>query len=363
MIVIVIGSANLGGSEVLALNLAQWMHASGDACELVFLSSEDGPARRRAERLGVAVHVVDESSVSRPRFVIALARLLRERSAEHVLAFMFGVHLYVALAAKLAHVPNVVAFVGNPAPLDVTRLRRTKRRARLAQPLTTCVVSCSCHVADSIVAAYGLRRDKVKVIHNWCDVDAIASRSEALRSVTSAEDVVGMIARMDPIKDHPTLVKAFAIVAGERPHAVLRLAGDGPTRSSLEELIAELGLSERVQMVGAIDDAVTELARLTTFVFTTTDQEGFGLVLAEAMAAGVPIVAMDVGPVAEVLDGQRGGHLVPPNRIDLLAQEITSVLVDTQLRSEMSRTAHELAHARYTVERAGMEIKAMLDVV
>lgn len=361
MIMVVVGSANLGGSEVLALNLARWMLSSRIPCELVFLSSEPGPARSRAERFGIAIHDIDEAALSRLGFVWTLRRLLRARAADHVLAFMFGVHLYVGLAARLAGVKKLLAFVGNPASRDKRQRRRMKIRARIAQPFTSKVVSCSTYVADSIIPAYGLRPEKVHVIHNWCDVETISSRAQTLRSQSVGHEVVGMIARMDPIKDHPALLRAFAEVARDRPQVTLRLAGDGPTRPAVAEMIADLGLSDRVHLVGAIEDAAAELAKLTLFVFATTRDEGFGLVLVEAMAAGVPIVAVDVGPVTEVLDGQRGGRVVRSNHPELLGAAISSVLDDAEGRSKMIRDAYELAREKYSVELAGPMIKALLD--
>src|SRR5688500_14074296 len=158
---VVVPSSDLGGSEVIALDLARWMRENGMECEVVFLSSNEGPASKRAEAYGLPIHMVDGS-----RSIIQLVRLFRSRSTKHVLAFMFGAHLYVAIAARLSGATKMIAFVGNPASPDPVRRKRTKRRARLAQPFTAMVVACSHYVADSVSSAYALKPEKVQVIHN-----------------------------------------------------------------------------------------------------------------------------------------------------------------------------------------------------
>lgn len=354
---VVLGSTDLGGSESLGLSLA----AELDRATIVFLTRADGPARRRASALGFEVVDLDITSMGRARFISAFARLCRTRSAGSVLAFMFGVHLWVLMGARLGGAGIRLAFVGNPAPLESVRRRKTKAAALASLPFVSKIVACSEYVAESVTASYRVPRSRVVVIHNWCDVDDIRSRSRGTTEGVQADEVVGMVARFDPIKDHQQLLRAFALVARRRPRAVLRLIGDGPTRPAVEESAAALGMTDRVQFRGAVDDVVPELAGLDVFAFCTTQQEGFGVVLAEAMAAGVPIVATDVGPVSETLDAGRGGLLVKDGDVDAFADAVVALLTDGATRTELVRSATELVDNRYSVQGAAAKVKALLD--
>jgi glycosyltransferase involved in cell wall biosynthesis len=336
-VMIVLSSTDLGGSESLGLSLAA---ALGDDAMVVFMSDLEGSSGRFGS-------------------IRAIAKVVRQHRPETVLAFMFGAHLWVALGARLGGARKMLAFVGNPAPLDLVRRERTRWAARASLPFVTAVVACSDYVAASIRAGYGLPKKKVVRIWNWCSVDKISVRT-AERSHRGEGKVVGMIARLDPIKDHELLLRSFALVHLADPTVVLRVVGDGPLRPRLEGLASELGIDEAVVFVGAVQDPITELTTFDVFAFCTTVDEGFGVVLAEAMAARTPIVATDVGPVRETLADGRGGSLVPPGDPVALAEEIGRVLGDPEARARMASDAFGLVVERYDVDRAVDDIEKVI---
>jgi len=171
-----------------------------------------------------------------------------------------------------------------------------------------------------------------------------------------------MVARLDPIKDHATVLHAFAQFRNKYPTSRLRLIGEGPSGPELERLTADLKLTESVEFLGSRLDIPEQIGCLDIFVYATTANEGFGIVLAEAMAAGVPIVATDIGPCSEVLDGGRAGILVPPKDATSLAQGIERLWADKNLRVALAGRAKRLAEERYSIQAAMRSFEKLLYV-
>lgn len=158
-----------------------------------------------------------------------------------------------------------------------------------------------------------------------------------------------MVARLELHKDQPTLIRAMARLRDQGLAAELWLIGEGSHRPQLEALIADLHLADRMQLLGSRRDIPELLAQLDLFVFSARPDEGFGIALAEAMAAGVPIVATDVGACREVLDGGRCGLLVAPGSPEALAAGICRVLADPAGARQRAAAAKERALADFSV--------------
>ena len=141
-----------------------------------------------------------------------------------------------------------------------------------------------------------------------------------------------------------TLLEAVAILKKTRPDIELRIAGRGSSTERINAMIAELGLSSNVRLLGAVSDAERDrLLAAAAIQLMPSRFEGFGLAAAEAMAAGVPLVAAAVGSLPEVVDAPRGGVLIPPSDPAALAAATGQLLDDPAARESLSRTARESA--------------------
>ena len=356
----VLGSAGLGGSESLCLSLARHMQSIGIEQDVLFLTDTDGPARDRLA--GWAIPAGSVAATTRWGLISGVSNYVRRTKPDAVLSFMFGVHAFVGIGARLGGARSTLAFVGNPPPKDDRAKRRSSLLGALGAPFTSHVVACSEYVARRMRSGYGHVGGRATVIHNWCEVDAIARRVAEIQPEERREPRrIGMIARLDPIKDHASLLKAFAKVRADRPNVELRIVGEGPLAPELRSLAAELAVDDAVTFVGPTPDPIAELADMDIFAFATTEEEGFGLVLAEAMAAGVPIVATAVGPVPEVLAEGRGGLLCPSTHARDLAHGLARLLDEPGLRREVSGSARILVRERYEVSTAAQRIISLID--
>jgi glycosyltransferase involved in cell wall biosynthesis len=160
-----------------------------------------------------------------------------------------------------------------------------------------------------------LEANDISTIHNAVDVQRLTDslktkqHSRKLLGLENGTFVFGTIGRLVPLKGHLTLIKAFQITLEQYPQSQLLIIGGGREEAMLKQYINEQGLSQSVKLAGHIDDAASLLKALNVFVLPSL-KEGFGLVLLEAMAAKLPIIASNTGGIPYVLKDL--GQLIAP---------------------------------------------------
>jgi phosphatidylinositol alpha-mannosyltransferase len=183
--------------------------------------------------------------------------------------------------------------------------------------------------------------DGIRIVPNGCDVDRFSGASPAPELPLGRRML--WTHRLDPQKGFPVAVDAFAQLATEFPDLWFVVIGDGRDRPALERLPAEA--RSRVLMLGTLehDRLPAYHAGADVFVAPALGQESFGLVLVEAMAAGVPVVASDIAGYREVVRKDVDGLLVPPNDPSVLAEAVGSVLRDPALARTLTEAGRERA--------------------
>ncbi|MEM8852760.1 MAG: glycosyltransferase [Pseudomonadota bacterium] len=326
----VLATLERGGTESACLSLAAAFRAASLTNAVAALSRGRGDMEE-----ALAVHAGPPAVLPRRRIarVVSFYRLCRRRQPERVLLHLFTVdHVLLGLAARMAGVRRVVVVDGNPAPRDALR--------KVALILTATRLAgihlvCASRWIERSLAALGPLPARTMVVHNGCPVDAIARRAAFARARRRHDQIViTMVARLDPIKDHATLLRAFAALPatlGGRT-LVLRLIGEGPLRAAIAKRAASLGIEDRVHLMGSRGDVPEQLGESDVFVFATTGEEGFGIALIEALAAGTPVIATSVPACREVLEGakegERFGTLVRPRSAKALARAIFATVRD-----------------------------------
>lgn len=210
--------------------------------------------------------------------------------------------------------------------------------------------------ADAVIAVSEFERNlgvsrrvldpsRTHVIHNGV-ASVIAPRP--VNDHESGPMRVVCIARFEAQKDHVTLLGAFARL---NHHDVeLILIGDGALLEASREQAEQLGISDRVQWTGALDDVSEHLRNADIFTLPSR-WESLPLSIIEAMAAGLPVVATDVGGVAELVTDGHTGELVPPRDVDALAASLDRLLADRQLRADMGRAGRDRYEKLFTEDR------------
>ncbi len=333
-----------GGAERLHVSLAPLFVEAG--YKVTFLLN-----RLRGELLpqlpaGCAVHAIEADR--QIRAMPKLVRYLRHARPDVLIANMEHMNVMAVAARFLARGPTRIVVSQHSVFSEQIKLGSWQFRVlpllyRLAMPFADKIVTVSDGVADDLAMVTGLSRNAMTVIHNGVVTGDFEARSAAAPTHPwFAEDrpvVLGM-GRLVPQKDFPTLIRAFERIA-EATDARLVILGEGPMRSELEAQVRSLGaLSARIALPGFVADPLPLLRRARLFVLSSRN-EGFGNVIAEALACGTPVVSTDCphGP-AEILDFGRYGDLTPVGDAEALGRAILAALVRPFDRAELARRGH-----------------------
>ena len=278
------------------------------------------------------------------RFIYNVAAAARPPTADVVV----GVDLDGFLWARRAgRVPFVVALKGIIA--DELRNERGWTRALLGVQARW--ERANVHRADRVVVpsrysagvaaeAYGIPSARIAVVPEPIDLGEWRRRLGAAERVPSTRPTVLSVARMYPRKRLDDLLRAAAVLRERIPDVHVRIVGAGPMSHRLRRLHEDLALGDTVVFLGEVSRAQlsVEYVRANCFCLPTV-QEGFGLVFAEAMAAGLPIVACRVAAVPEIVADGQTGLLVNPERPDELATALEKLLTNPGLRKEFGDEA------------------------
>jgi glycosyltransferase involved in cell wall biosynthesis len=246
---------------------------------------------------------------------------------------------YAELAALLCPGVRVLAVDHLPVPSALPRRRLYAGRMR-ARRLDG-HVAVGERAARQIEQLVGLRAGTVRAIANG--VPATAPESAQPPATLASPPVIGSVGRLAEQKGYDLLVRALPAL----PAASLVLVGDGPARGDLERLAAELGVSGRLHVTGWTDDPRGYLAAFDVFALPSR-WEGLPLGILEAMHAGLPVVACDVGSVAEAVRDGETGFLLAPDDLDALRERLRGLLADPRLARRLGERGRALATERFT---------------
>jgi glycosyltransferase involved in cell wall biosynthesis len=354
-VLVVLNSLAAEGTPRLALELCRIWLRDGIRPVVALLQESPDDLAPEFEALGierVCLRMRDQGHLRYARLTLELFRLARRHRADALLSMPFGWHAFMAWGARLGGVRRIAAHVGNWPTMRGDAFHKFRAQVRLGRPVTTTLVCCSQYVRDGVIARFGVTAGETVVICNGVPVAAVAERARAARRQRPASPFrIGMVARLEAHKDQPTLIRAARLLERRGLDCEVWLVGEGSRRVELEQLIAAKGVSDRARLLGMRRDVPELLGQLDLFAFATTPDEGLGIALIEAMAAGVPVVASDVGACREVLDDGALGLLVPPHDPVALADAILRVRAEPEMAARRAERARRKAFAAFDVER------------
>jgi len=229
---------------------------------------------------------------------------------------------------------------------------------RFLAGVTDCVLVLSSRQARDIGERFRVAPPRrIHVVPLGLDLDALLDLPEVVRG----EDdpiVFGFVGRFVPIKNLPLLIDAFAAVHGQEPKTRLLLAGDGDLRAEAHARVSGYGLAGVVMFAGWRDRLV-DLYREIDVLVLTSRNEGTPVAVIEAMAAALPVVATDVGGVADVLTDGQTGALVPSESLEPLVAAMLRLVRSPEERRQMGTAAREAVRARFSAIRLVTDVAAL----
>ncbi len=351
----VVSALPMGGVEQNLLRVLPQLDRERFAVSVVCIRSLDelAPAMREA---GVPVDLVKVASRYAPLSLWRLSGFFRKEAADIVHCHMRRANTTGRIAAILGQVPVRIA---TEHDMVVDKTWRHFLVDRMLAKRSDCILAVTRAVAEANRIKAGIPGDKFRVIYHGLDLNDFTdmpARSEARTRLDLPQDarIAGFVGRLHRIKNVDRIIRAMALAGLE--DVVLAIVGDGEERPALERLTAQCGLTGRVRFLGFRDDLRMVYAALDTLVLASKS-EGFGLVMIEALAAGIPLVSTVVGLAGEALEAENEYVRIKHPEPAELAAGIAAALEPE--RSRNLRRAGLKAARRFSLERQVEEIQAL----
>jgi len=217
---------------------------------------------------------------------------------------------------------------------------------RALLPWTDSVVALSPRHRRFVTEQLRVAPGKVEVVQNgvdWAEHQAAHCRDEVRSElgVSPEMTVIGTVGGLRPVKGYDVLIRAAALLLPQRPSVRLAIVGDGEQRGAVTDLAASEGVADRVLFLGARQDVPRLMSGFDVFVLSS-HSEAFPISALQAMAAGLPVVATDIGCLSEIVEPEVTGLLVPPGRPEALSHALNWLAQDRCLAREMGRRGSEV---------------------
>jgi glycosyltransferase involved in cell wall biosynthesis len=360
-VVEVLATGTNGGAQEHLRSLVTRIDKARYDLSIVALSA--GSAVRKLVKAGVPVLVIDD-----PDDTIATAALaahLAEVRADVVHAHMYraetvATRAVIALGEAGQRKPYLVATIHS------SRVRSLDDQEHLREltPHMDRLIAVSRAIEHKLCDE---QRTTVPVtlVYNGVDLDRYENQEACCTlheeyGMEPGSQIVGVVARLEPEKGHPTLLEAWPLVLRACPDTYLLIVGEGSRRDALEAQARELRIAHRVVFTGRRDDVPAVTAALDVAVLPSY-REAQGMVILEAMALSRPVVASNVGGIPEMIQDGVTGLLVPPHDAEALAAAIVRLLMNHPLADTLGRAGHDIVHDRFCIELMVSAIESIYD--
>ena len=345
----VIDSLGLGGAQRQLVELVKALPKDRYEVSIISLSDEKREFEAELAAHGIHFTVLTHRGAWSWRTLGQVLKLIREARPDIVHTWLFTAGLYGRIAAKLAGVRLVVHAVRSIEP-DKPGLYVVADR--VLRWTTSAYVANAEAVGHVLLRRERVRKEAIAVCYNGVDLLRFTPETHngALRKELnwSAEElIVGMVGRLEPVKDHGTFLRAAKLVIEKQPSVKFLCVGSGPLRAGLETLIRGLGIESNIRMIEKRSAAAAISAM--DVVVVPSIYEGCSNVILEAMAMGKPVIASQVGGNPELVQGGSTGMLFPVGDARALAAAIFALAKDEESRRRMSEAALVLVRKHFTL--------------
>jgi glycosyltransferase involved in cell wall biosynthesis len=357
-----ISSGGYYGAENMLLNLCASQEKARCENSLLLFYNVHVPNvefYERARRRGLSVRMVHCKGRADWRAVRQIEEYIQEDAVDLVHTHGYKADLYGYLAAWRCHKPVVATchnWVGGTAALGIYN-----HLDRMALKKFNALAAVSDAVAQRLLA-FGVPSEKIKTIANGIDVAAFERAHPLPLLKAEGSTVVGVVARLDLQKGFEYLLRAARELCKTFPGLKIVIAGEGPDRNRIEEMIQQYGLQSSVVLAGQQSNMPAVYAAMDIFVLPSLN-EGLPMTVLEAMAASKPVIATRVGAIPSVIRDGENGLLVAPKDSEALQNAVASLLNDPERRRRLGDQAHTWVSQNYTSEAMALKYREMYEEV
>jgi len=348
---------NIGGIANYILTLSQALGKNGITS---VVASSGGDLEAEFEKSGVSCRRLDirtksELSPKVFRAIFELKTIIVDEKIDIMHAHTRVSQVVSFFASKLTGVPYVTTCHGY-----------FKTRARkIFDTWGARVIAISDAVAGHLKKDLGVREPRIALVYNGVEAEKFSKEysvneiGDIKRSLgLKGGPVIGTIGRLSPVKGHRYLIEAMPNIISGMNDVELLIVGNGPEETALKTVSRSLGLETAVRFIDASPDTPKFLAAMDVFVFPSV-KEGLGIALLEALAAGRPCVASDIGGIGDVIRSGVSGLLVPVGDRDAVAGAVLKLLHDPELRRKMGERGRAVTKQKFSLDLMAEKVAAL----
>jgi glycosyltransferase involved in cell wall biosynthesis len=329
----------------------------------------EGWLAKELEMSKVRTHIIELKDGFSINSLLSLYRIARKCSYDIIHAHMGRTGLYAKLVGVMTGNPVIVT--EHLVAHDHSWVKNSlKRRLHLmghilSNRMVRLVIAVSEEARNAYIERQGIYPDKIITIHNFVDTDIVASEDEVeeiRRELGIDKDclVVGFLGRLDWRKGLKTIVDAAEELKGVK----FLIVGDGNARDDLIAAIKRKGIDKDFILTGLRQDVPVLMKVMDVFVFPShAEYESFGIAVIEAMSAGIPVIASDIGPMREIINDGENGILIPKKDPVALRSAIERLMKDRDLMRRLGEEGRRTVLERFSLKKAIKEIEGVYERV
>lgn len=337
----------LGGGERIVLKLAALLPQYGyRASILTFLADPESPALKSAPCPIYLLPLESTYNLTALKGALELRRFLKQQKIKLVQTFFESSDIWAGFVTKTM---SDAKLIWSRRDMGILRTRKHEVAYRLMAGLPDAVFAVSDLVRQHCIEQDGIDPDRVQTVYNGLD---LADWNTTPQASGRDKIVITTIGNIRHVKGHDVLIRAAAAIVPHFPNASFSIAGSVLEPAYFEELqtlVRSLNLSDHFHFAGGVTNLREHLAAADVFVLPSRS-EGFSNAIIEAMAAGLPVVATNVGGNAEAVQNGVSGYIVPSEDPAALAAAILQLLNDPTQAKAMGEAGRHLAAEKFTTE-------------
>lgn len=344
-ILYLIDSFSLGGAEKFLLNLCRNLDKEDfeiHVAAVVF----GGTLEDEFRSLGIEVKIFNKKGKLSLPLIWQLRRYIKQINPDIVHTNLFGADTWGRIAAILAKTPIIISTEHN-VNLDEPHYKKLIKL--ILSWFTTKIIAISEGVRDYSIKVEKIKSAKIKLIYYGIDLDKFNFRGYRQIDLTKPINAV-TVGRLVPQKGHKFLIEALPLIMANYPNFKLHIIGAGKLENDLKEQVKGLGLEESVIFYGQRLDVENIFPKMDLFILPSL-WEGLGLVLLEAQAVGVPILAADIPSVSEIIKDEETGLLFPVKNSPAIGQKVNYLLSYPAIAQKIVNNAHNIVSEKFSLRK------------
>lgn len=347
-----------GGAMTHVLDLAEGIAKEEFLPEILFFTN--GPAIEEANKRNIPVHLILKKGIGLV-FLYRLYKFLKNNRYDILHTHTINANFFGRIAGKLSNVPTILTTIHSHVIDELKGLKKPSSGDWLRYRVDlffSCWAKMIFVVSESIhkrLFDYGIPERKLHVVENGVDINKyrpdvkIKHDIRMELGIDENADVVGIIGRMVPLKNHDIFLKAALEICKIRKDVYFLLVGDGPLNDRLHQDVLKLGLEKRIYFTGWRTDIDRVIQSINVFVLCS-EVEGHNIALLEAMACEKPVVGTDVAGIKTIIKHGETGILIPLRDIKALADAVLSLLSDTDKAGAIGRMGMMTVKNKYSLD-------------